>query len=228
MTFMKYPKILTFVNPKISIQCKPNISVLFKSPNIWTSKSRPLVFLVSKTRFLWNTPRFWQVFYLTFLYTVGPKYLFSLKIPRFWQTKVGHGFFVSKNMVLMKYPKILTYAKPKISIRCKPNIFVLFESPKILTSKSRPWVFGVKKKKKKKKMLLWNTPRFWHLLILRFRYDVSPISLYSLKVPKFWQAKVGHGFFWCQKHDSYEIPQDFDRCFTWHFYTLLAQNLCSL
>ena len=160
---LKYPKILTFVNPKISIRCKPNISVLFKSPKILTSKSRPWVFLVSKTRFLWNTPRFWQVFYLTFLYTVGPKSLFSLKIPRFWQAKVGHGFFVSKNMVLMKYPKILTYAKPKISIRCKPNIFVLFESLKILTSKSRPWVF------------------------------------------------------WCQKHGSYETPQDFDRCFNWHF-----------
>ena len=26
----------------------------------------------------------------------------------------------------MKYPTISTGAKPKISIRCKPNIFVLF------------------------------------------------------------------------------------------------------
>ena len=60
----------------------------------------------------------------------------------------------------MKYPNILKCAKPKISIRCKPDIFVLFKSPKILTSKSRLWVF------------------------------------------------------WCQKHGSYEIPQDFDRCFT--------------
>ena len=45
----------------------------------------------------------------------------------------------------MKYPKILTGAKPKISIRCKPKIFALFRNPKILTSKTRPLVFGVKK-----------------------------------------------------------------------------------
>ena len=44
----------------------------------------------------------------------------------------------------MKYPKISTGAKPKISIRCKPNIFVLFKSPKILTCKSRPWVLAAK------------------------------------------------------------------------------------
>ena len=58
----------------------------------------------------------------------------------------------------MKYPKILKGAKPNISIRCKPDIFVRFKSPKILTS------------------------------------------------------KIGHGFFGVNKHGSYEIPQDFERC----------------
>ena len=36
----------------------------------------------------------------------------------------------------MKYPKISASAKPKISIRCKPNIFVVFKNPKILTSRT--------------------------------------------------------------------------------------------
>ena len=70
------------------------------------------------------------------------------------------GFGV-KNLAFKKYSKISTSvkngiliqcrprnfagAKPKISMRCKPNIFVLFKSPKILTSKStRPWVLASK------------------------------------------------------------------------------------
>ena len=171
MVLMKYPKILTGVLLEILIQCRPNIFVLFKKkPKISTSHTDN-VFLVSKTWFLRNTPRFRQVlilffFFFFFWYNVGLVSLHSSKSPRFWQAKVGHGFLASKNMSLMKYSKILTRANPKISIRCKPNISVLFKSPKILTSKSRTWVF------------------------------------------------------WCQKHGSYEIPQEFDRCFTWHFDTM--------
>ena len=84
---MKHSKILTRANPKISIRCKPNISVLFKSPKILTSKSKTWVFWVSKTWFLWNTPRFWQVFYLTFWNNIGPKIYVLFKSPRFWQAK---------------------------------------------------------------------------------------------------------------------------------------------
>ena len=51
----------------------------------------------------------------------------------------------------MKYSKISTGVKPGILIQCRPKIFALLKNPKILTRKSKPWVFGVKKKKKKKK-----------------------------------------------------------------------------
>ena len=61
-------------------------------------------------------------------------------------------------MVLMKKPKILTGLSPKILLQFRLKIPDLFKSPKILTSKSRSWVFRV------------------------------------------------------EKHGSYEIPQDFDKC----------------
>ena len=219
------------------IQCRPNIFVLFKNPTISIIHTDN-VFLVSKTWFLRNTPRFRQVLILEFWYNVGPISLHSSKSPRFWQAKVGHGLFCVKKMVLKKYPKILTCANPKISIRCKPNISVLFKSPKILTSKSRTWFFGVKKwflwnspkiltgakpkisirckpnifvpfKSPKiltskighgyfclfvflcvsKTWFLWNTPRFWQVFYLTFWKIVGPKSLFSLKIPRFWQAK---------------------------------------
>ena len=99
MVLMKYPKILKGAKPNISIRCKPDIFVLFKSPKILTSKSRPWFFF----------------------------------------------FFGVKNMVLMKYPKILTGVLLDILIKCRPKISVLFKSPKILTSKIGHGLFGVKK-----------------------------------------------------------------------------------
>ena len=101
MVLMKYPKILTGVLLEILIQCRPNIFVRFKKkPKISTSHTDN-VFLVSKTWFLRNTPRFRQVLILFFFF-----------------------FFL---------------------IQCRPSVFALFKKPKILTSKSWPWVFGVKK-----------------------------------------------------------------------------------
>ena len=49
-----------------------------------------------------------------------------------------------QNMVLMKYPKILTGVLPEILIQCRPKIYVLFRNPKIFDKQNRPWVFGVK------------------------------------------------------------------------------------
>ena len=74
MVLMKYPKISASAKPKISIRCKPNIFVVFKNPKILTSRTGN-GFLVSKTWFLWNTPRFRQVLNLEFWYNVGPKSL---------------------------------------------------------------------------------------------------------------------------------------------------------
>ena len=119
-----------------------------------------------------------------------PRIFAFFKIPRFWQKKVGHGYLASKTWFLWNTTRFWQVLNLKIAIRCKPNISVLFKSPKILISKSRPWVLASR-----------NTiPQdFWQVQNLRFRYDVSPISLYSLKVPRFWQAQVGHGFF-CVKN----------------------------
>ena len=79
------------------------------------------MFLVSKTWFLRNTPRFRHLLILEFWYNVGAISLHSSKSPTFWQAKVGHGFLASKNMVLMKYPKILTGVLLDILIQCRPR-----------------------------------------------------------------------------------------------------------
>ena len=103
MVVMKYPKILKGAKPTISIRCKPDIFVLFKSPKILTSKSRPCFFLFCFVLFCF--------------------------------------FFCIKNMVLMKYPKILTGVLLDILKKCRPKIFALFKNPKILTSKIGQWAF---------------------------------------------------------------------------------------
>ena len=140
LVLKKYPKISTRVKLGILTECRPEIFALFKNPKILTSNSRTWVFWCQKPGFLWNTPRFWQVLNLRFRYDVSPMSFYALKIPRFWQVTQAMGF-CAKNLVLKKYPKISISAKLKISMRYKPNIFVVFKSPKILTNKSRPLVF---------------------------------------------------------------------------------------
>ena len=118
------------------------------------------------------------------------------------------GFLASINMVLMKYPKMLKGAKPKISIRCKPDIFVLFKSPKILTSKSRPWVIWGQN------MVLMKYPKILTGVLLEILIQCRSNIFVLFKNPKILTRKIGHGFFGGKKYGSYEIPQDFDRCFT--------------
>ena len=93
-------------------------------------------------------------------------------------------------MVLIKCPKILTGAKPEILIQCKPNFFVLFKNLKILTSKSRPWVFGVKKHCSYEIPQDFGRCLTWNCNI----YNVGPKSLHSLKIPRFCKAKWAIGF----------------------------------
>ena len=122
-----------------------------------------------KSSLLWNNPRFWQMLKLGFGYVFGPISLYSLKAAQDVDKPHRQWVFGVNNLVLKKYPKISTGVK---------------------------WVFG------DKNMVLlkcWNTARLWHVLILQFWYDVSPISLYFLKVPRFRQAKIGHGFFSASK-----------------------------
>ena len=155
------------------------------------------------------------------------------------------GFWRQKKHGSYEIPKISTGAKPKISIRCKPNIFVLFKSPKILTSKSRPWVLASKTWflwnsprfwqvfylkfqhnvgpkslfSLKKTWFLWNNWRFWQLLKLEFGYDVGPISLYSLKNPKILTNHTGNVFLMSKTRFLRNIPR-FDRCLTWNVDTM--------
>ena len=139
-----------------------------------------------------DTPRFWQVQNLRFRYDVSPISLYSLEVPRFWQAQVGHGFFWRQKHGSYEIPQDFDRpAKPKISIRCKPNIFVLFKKPQDFEKPHRQWVFGVKNLvfKKNEKMVL--KMKFW--------YNVGPKSLHSSKILRFWQEKVGHHGFWASK-----------------------------
>ena len=110
----RYPKILTGAKPKISIRCKPKFFVLFKSPKILTSTSRAWVFWRQKHG--------------------------SYEIPQDFDRPV----------------------KPKISIRCKPNIFVLFKNHKILKSHTGNGFLV------SKTWFLRNTPRFRQVLKMKF------------------------------------------------------------
>ena len=79
---------------------------------------------------------------LRFGYHVGPISLYSLK-PQDFDKPHRQCVFGVKNLVLKKYPKISTGVKPGILSQCGPKIFAIFKNPKILASKSRPWVFGL-------------------------------------------------------------------------------------
>ena len=141
-----------------------------------------------------DTPRFWQVQNLRFRYDVSPISLYSLKVPRFWQAQVGHGFFWRQKHGSYEIPQDFDRpAKPKISIRCKPNIFVLFKNPKILKSHTGNGFLV------SKTWFLRNTPRFRQVLKMEFWYNVGPKSLHSSKILRFWQEKVGHHGFWASK-----------------------------
>ena len=184
---------MTGVLPEILIQCTPNIFVLFKKkPQDFDKPYRQCVFFLSKTSLVFKKyPKISTGVNPEILIQCRPNIFALFNKPKILTSKSLPLGFGVKNMVLMKYPKILTGAKPKISIRCKPNIFVPFKSPKILTSKighgffclfgfflcvSKTW-------------FLWNTPRFWQVFYLTFWKIVGPKSLFSLKIPRFWQAK---------------------------------------
>ena len=139
-----------------------------------------------KTRFFWNTQRFWHVLNLRFWYDVSPKSLHSLKSPRFWQAIQAMGFRCPKKN-LLKYRKVSTGAKHKISIRCKPNIFVLFKNPKILTRKSRPWAFA------SKNMVLMISPKILTVAKPEISIRWRPKIFALLKNLKILTSHTGNG-----------------------------------
>ena len=125
---------------------------------------------------------------LRFRYDVSPISLYSLKVPRFWQAKVGHGLFGVKNMVLMKYPKILTGVLLDILIKCRPKIVVLFKSPKIFTRKIGHGVFGVKKYGS------YETSKILTGVLLEILIQCRPKISVLFRNPKILTSKIGHGF----------------------------------
>ena len=82
-----------------------------------------------KPWFAWETPRFWRVFNLGFSHNVCPN-LVLMNFEKPYRPRV----LGVKNLLLNKYPKILTCVKPGIFIQCRPKVFALVENPKILTS----------------------------------------------------------------------------------------------
>ena len=117
------------------------------------------------------------------------QYLGTLQKTHDFERPYRQWVFGVKSLVLKKYPKISTGVKPAIVIQCRPKILALFINPKILIRKIRPWGFLAAKN-----MVLTKYPKILTGANLRFRYDVSPISLYFLKVPRLWQTKQGMGF----------------------------------
>ena len=120
-----------------------HIFVLLKKPNISTSHTDN-VFLVSKAWFFRNTPRFRQVLILELWYNVGPKSLHSLKIPRFWQAKVGHGFFWHQETRFVWYnPRFWQVLKLGFGYDVDPISLYSLKAPSF-DKPHRQCVFGVK------------------------------------------------------------------------------------
>ena len=110
--------------------------------------------------------------------------------------------FGVKNLVLKKYPKISTGVNPEILIQCRPNVFALFEKPKILTSKVGHGFFGVTS------MVLMKYPKILTgVLLLDILIKCRPKIVVLFKNPKILTRKIGHGFFGVKKYGSYETPK---------------------
>ena len=94
-----------------------------------------------------------------------------------------------KNMVLMKYPKILTgVLLLDILIKCRPKIVVLFKNPKILTRKIGHGFFGVKKYGS------YETPKILTGVLLEILIPCRPRISVLFRNPKILTSKIGHGF----------------------------------
>ena len=166
-------------------------------------------FLASKTWILWNNPIFWQLLNLRFRYNVSPISLYSLKVLRFWQAKVGHGFLASRNMVLIKQPRFWRVFYLKFSYNIGPkSLFSLKKKSQDFDKPYRQCVFGVKH------LVLKKYPKILTSVLLDILKTCRPKIFVLFKNPKILTSKIGHGFFGVNKHGSYEIPKDFERCWT--------------
>ena len=63
-------------------------------------------------------------------------------------------------------------------------------------------------------MVLIKYPKILTGVLLDILIKCRPKTFVLFKSLKILTSKIGHGFFGVKKHGSYEIPQEFDRCFT--------------
>ena len=109
----------------------------------------------------------------------------------------------------------MTGVLPEILIQCRPNIFVLFKKKKQKqkTKKDfdkpyKQYVFGVKN------LVLKKYPKISTVvnpgILIQCRRNIFAL----FKKPNILTSKSWSWVFGVKKHGSYEIPQDFDRCFT--------------
>ena len=129
-----------------------------------------------------------------------------LKNPKILISKIGHFFLASKNMVLMKYPKILTAVLLEILIQYRPKISVLVRNPKILKSKIGHVFLA------SRNMVLIKQPRFRRVFNLKFWYNVGPISSFSLKKKPTISISHTDNVFLVSKTWFLRNTQDFDSC----------------
>ena len=154
-----------------------------------------------------NTPRLWKE-WPGILIQCRLQIYALFKNPKILTRKSRAWVFDLKNMVLMKYPKISTGAKPKILIRC-----TLLKS-RDFDKTRRLWVFGVKNVvlKKYPKISTGAKPK----ILIRCKPNIFVL----IKSTKILTRHAGYHGYLASKHGSYEIPPDFDRCFTWNFDTM--------
>ena len=63
-------------------------------------------------------------------------------------------------------------------------------------------------------MVLMKYPKILTCVLLDILKNCRPKIFVLFKNPEILTSKIDHGFFGGKKYGSYEIPQDFDRCFT--------------
>ena len=63
-------------------------------------------------------------------------------------------------------------------------------------------------------------PKILTGVLLDILIKCRPKTFVLFKNLKILTSKIGHGVFGVKKHGSYEIPQEFDRCFTGNFDTM--------
>ena len=175
-----------------------------------------MVFLASKNMFLMKYPKNLTGVLLEILIQCRPKISVLFRNPKILTSKIGHGFLASRNMVLIKQPRFWRVFYLKFWYNVGPISLFSLKKKKKKKKKDfdksyKQYVFGVKNLvlKKYPKISTFVNPG----ILIQCRRNIFAL----FKKPNILTSKSWSWVFGVKKHGSYEIPQDFDRCFTWHF-----------